>query len=85
MKLGSGFADVVATTNAGSERVKTGNEDNKKRAAIFLGCSFFWWRVICRTEAFSADWNSPAELRERPEGDRLIAFLLCFKFQVFLV
>ncbi len=76
MKLGSGFADVVATTNAGSERVKTGNEDNKKRAAFFQSCSFFWWRVVCEAEAFSADWNSPAEQRERPEGDRLIASTL---------
>jgi hypothetical protein len=73
-KLGSGFADVVATTNAGSERVKTGNEAKKKRAAIFLGCSFFCLRVVCGTEAFSADWNSPAEQRERPKRDRLIAF-----------
>ncbi|PTD16586.1 hypothetical protein C6N29_02985 [Flavobacterium columnare] len=72
--VGSGLADVVAPTNAGSERVKTGKEDNKKRAAIFLGCSFLWWQVVCGTELFSSDWNSPAEQRERPEGDRLIAF-----------
>jgi hypothetical protein len=30
-------------------------------------------RVVCGTEAFSADWNSPAEQRERPKGDRFIA------------
>jgi hypothetical protein len=68
-----GLADVVAPTNAGSDRVKTGNEAKKKRAAIFLGCSFFSLRVVCGTEAFSADWNSPAEQRERPKGDRFIA------------
>jgi hypothetical protein len=73
VKLGSGFADVEATPNAGRERVKTGNEDNKKRAAIFLGCSFFWWQVVCGTELFSSDWNSPAQQRERPKRDRLIA------------
>ena len=73
--IGSGLADVEAPTNAGSERVKTGNEANKKRAAIFLGCSFLCLRVVCGTEAFSADWNSPAEQRERPEGDRLFASL----------
>ncbi|RVU90844.1 hypothetical protein EH230_08090 [Flavobacterium columnare] len=65
--------------------MKTGNEDNKKRAAFFQSCSFFWWRVVCGTEAFSADWNSPAELRERPEGDRLIAFLLIVDFQLTIV
>ncbi|RVU90825.1 hypothetical protein EH230_07920 [Flavobacterium columnare] len=63
--------------------MKTGNEDNKKRAAFFLSCSFFWWRVVCAMEAFSADWNSPAELRERPEGDRLIELLFCLKVSYF--
>ncbi|OWP83157.1 hypothetical protein BWK59_12020 [Flavobacterium davisii] len=50
--VGSGLADVVAPTNAGSERVKTGNEDNKKRAAFFLSCSFFGgkWSVERREE-----------------------------------
>jgi len=76
VKLGSGFADVEATPNAGRERVKTGNADNKKRAAFFQSCSFFWWQVVCGTEAFSADWNSPAEQRERPKRDRLIASTL---------
>ena len=71
-------ADAVATTNAGSDRVKTGNEAKKKRAAIFLGCSFFCLQVVCEAEAFSADWNSPAEQRKRPKGDRLIAFR-CFE------
>ncbi|PTD14316.1 hypothetical protein C6N29_07635 [Flavobacterium columnare] len=71
--VGSGLADVVAPTNAGSERVKTGNADTKKRAAFFLSSSFFWWRVVCGTERGTNDWNSRAELRERPEGDRLIA------------
>ncbi|PTD14131.1 hypothetical protein C6N29_06720 [Flavobacterium columnare] len=46
------LADVVAPTSDGSERVKTGNEANKKRAAIFLGCSFLCLRVVCGTEAF---------------------------------
>jgi hypothetical protein len=44
--------DSKATTNAGSDRVKTGNEAKKKRAAIFLGCSLFCLRVVCGTEAF---------------------------------
>ncbi len=78
-KLGSGFAAAVATTNAGSDRVKTGNEAKKKRAAIFLGCSYFSLRVVCGTEGGTTDWNSPAQQRERPKGDRLFAFH-CFLF-----
>jgi hypothetical protein len=57
----------------GSDRVKTGNEAKKKRAAIFLGCSLFCLRVVCGTELFSSDWNSPAEQRKRPKRDRFIA------------
>ena len=34
-------ADKVATTNAGRERVETGNADNKKRAAPFSELLFF--------------------------------------------
>ena len=71
--------DVVAPTSAGSDRVETGSADNKKRAAIFLGCSFFWWQVVCGTEGGTTDWNSPAELRKRPEGDRFIALLFGFR------
>ena len=71
-------ADAVATTNAGSERVKTGNEAKKKRAAIFLGCSFFCLRVVCEAEGGTTDRNSPAEQRERPKRDRLFAFR-CFE------
>jgi hypothetical protein len=33
--------DLEALTNAMSERVKIGNVENKKRAAIFLSCSYF--------------------------------------------
>ena len=69
-KLGSGFADAVATTNAGSDRVQTGNEAKKKRAAIFPGCSFFSLRVVCGTEGGTTDWSSATEQRERPKGDR---------------
>jgi hypothetical protein len=76
--------DAVATTNERSDRVKTGNADNKKRAAIFLGCSFFWWQVVCGTEAFSADWNSPAEQRKRPKRDRFFALLLGFGFRFYI-
>jgi len=69
--------DVVATTNAGSDRVETGNEVKKKRAAIFLGCSLFYLRVVCGTEGGTTDWNSPAEQRKRPKGDRFIASAVC--------
>ena len=72
-----GVADAEATPNAGRERVETGNADNKKRAAFFQSCSFFWWQVVCGTEGGTTDWNSPAEQRERPKRDRLIAFRYC--------
>ena len=72
-----GVADAEATPNAGRERVETGNADNKKRAAFFQSCSFFWWQVVCGTEGETTDWNSPAEQRERPKRDRLIAFRYC--------
>jgi hypothetical protein len=58
--------------------VKIANADNKKRAAIFLGCSFFWWQVVCGTEAFSADWNNATQQRERPKRDRLFASILLY-------
>jgi hypothetical protein len=74
-KKNSAKKDSKATTNAGSDRVKTGNEAKKKRAAIFLGCSLFYLRVVCGMEAFSADWNSPAEQRKRPKGDRFFPLL----------
>jgi hypothetical protein len=67
--------DTVATTNERSDRVKTGNADNKKRAAFFQSCSFFWWQVVCGTEGGTTDWNSPAEQRKRPKRDRFIALL----------
>ena len=76
-----GVADAEATPNAGRERVETGNADNKKRAAFFQSCSFFWWQVVCGTEGGTTDWNSPAEQRERPKRDRFIAccfFAHCF-------
>ncbi|WP_219845011.1 hypothetical protein, partial [Flavobacterium columnare] len=65
-------------TNAGSERVKTGNEAKKNITALFSELLYFYLRVVCGMEAFSADWNSPAEQRERPEGDLLIALVSCF-------
>jgi hypothetical protein len=74
--------DTVATTNAGSDRVKTGNADNKKRAAFFLSCSFFWWQVVCGTEGGTTDWNSPAQQRKRPKRDRFFALL--FKIWIFV-
>jgi hypothetical protein len=58
--------------------VKTGNEAKKKRAAIFLGCSFFCLRVVCEAEGGTTDRNSPAEQRKRPKGDRFIAMLFIF-------
>ena len=42
----------------------------------------------CGTERGTSDWNSRAEQRERPEGDRLIALVISFrvsKFQSFKV
>ena len=70
--------DSKAPTTAGSDRVKTGNADNKKGAAIFLGCSFFWWQVVCGAEGGTTDRNSPAEQRKRPEGDRFIPLLFIY-------
>jgi hypothetical protein len=49
------------------------SEAKKKRAAIFLGCSFFSLRAVCGTEGGTTDWNSRTEQRERPKGDRFIA------------
>jgi hypothetical protein len=82
-KLGSGFADAVATTNAGSDRVQTGNEAKKKRAAFFQSCSFFSLRVVCEAEGGTTDRNSPAQQRERPKGDRFIPLL--FRFGLFFL
>jgi hypothetical protein len=66
--------DTVATTNERSDRVKTGNADNKKRAAIFLGCSFFGgkWSVERKEERLTgtAQRNKGSDRRET-------AFLLC--------
>ena len=81
--IGSGLADVVAPTSDGRDRVETGNEANKKRTAIFLGCSFFYLRVVCGTERGTSDWNSRAEQRERPEGDRLIALVISLRVSEF--
>jgi hypothetical protein len=78
-KKNSAKKDTAATTNAGSDRVKTGNEAKKKRAAIFLGCSFFCLRVVCEAEGGTTDRNSPAEQRKRPKGDRFIASILLLK------
>lgn len=58
--------------------METGNADNKKRAAFFQSCSFFWRQVVCGTEGGTTDWNSPAEQRKRPKGDRFIALLFEF-------
>jgi hypothetical protein len=63
--------------------VKTGNEAKKKRAAIFLGCSFFCLRVVCEAEGGTTDRNSPAEQRKRPKGDRLIARYIDIKMFLF--
>jgi len=74
--------DVVAPTNAGSDRVKTRNETaQKKRAAFFLSCSFF---LCCevpverREEAFSADdrLEQPSGTKEATGGRPLDCLLL---------
>ena len=72
-KLGSGFADAVATTNAGSDRVQTGNEAKKNTSVLFSELLYFSLQVVCGTEGGTTDWNSPAQQRERPKGDRFIA------------
>jgi hypothetical protein len=79
-----GVADAEATPNAGRERVETGNADNKKRAAFFQSCSFFWWQVVCGTEGGTTDWNSPAEQRERPKRDRFFASAVYLQIGSFL-
>jgi hypothetical protein len=67
-KKNSAKKDTVATTSAGSDRVKTGNADNKKRAAIFLGCSFFGgkWSVERKEERLTgtAQRNKGSDRRE---------------------
>ena len=50
----------------------------KKRAALLLSCYFFCavkclWNGGRRLFLPTTDWNSRAEQRKRPEGDRLIA------------
>ncbi|OUD24361.1 hypothetical protein FPG92_12730 [Flavobacterium psychrophilum] len=84
-KKNSAKKDTVAPTNSGSDRVKTGNEAKKKRAAIFLGCSLFCLQVVCGTEGGTTDWNSPAEQRKRPKGDRFFALLFRFGFSFYLI
>ncbi|PTD14288.1 hypothetical protein C6N29_07495 [Flavobacterium columnare] len=72
--VGSGLADVVAPTNAGSERVKTRTSEQVYKNGSFFGVVLYTCALVdCAMERGTNDWNSRAELRERPEGDRLIA------------
>jgi hypothetical protein len=64
MKLHIG---LLALTNVLRERLKTGNAENKKRAAIFLSCSYFGFKWSVERSFFQAsvtaqrnkanDWN----------------------------
>lgn len=72
--------DEVAPTNAGSECVKTGARKRSGCLPFFKAgrCYADEWTVERRL--FSADWNSPAQQNERPEGDRFIPLLFRFVF-----
>ncbi|AUX18667.1 hypothetical protein AQ623_10550 [Flavobacterium columnare] len=64
--IGSGLADVEAPTNAGSERVKTGNEANKKRAAKKNGSSFF----VCEWSVERRFFQPTGTAQRNKENDR---------------
>jgi hypothetical protein len=54
-----------------SARVKIGNAENKKRAAIFLSCSYFGFKWSVEWSFFSSECNIPKQQSKRFERNRI--------------
>jgi hypothetical protein len=79
-KKNSAKKNTVATTSAGSDRVKTGNEAKKKELPFFLAALFFGGKWSVERRLFSR-LEQPSGTKEATEGRPLVCFpLVLFLF-----
>ena len=84
-KKNSAKKDTVATTNAGSECVKTANADNKKTSCHFSWLLFFLLASDLWNGGFFSRLEQRSGTKRTTEERPLIALLFRFGFSFYLI